>query len=251
MKNNSINLINLPILITRAQPDANISVKNWQQAGLNAIATPLMKFSLLANKFNSSLDYKAVIFTSANGVRALEQKGLINKLNHLPIFCVGESCARYAKEAGFSTINFAGGDIDSLLFLLKRQTEKIDNPILYPRAQHIRKNIKEHCKSINLIIKDYICYEMQPIDISNGIILKQVKEQQSLVISLYSVRVAKILFNLLQQLEDQTDFSNITLLCLSKNIADVFLTFPLAKKLIAKQTNDAAMIALALKLTND
>ena len=248
MKNNKNKVA---ILITRAEPDVNISVKNWQQAGLNAIAAPLTQFNLLENKIIKFDKYRAVIFTSANGVRAIEQLGLGDSLKNLPAFCVGENSAKWAREFGFINVKSAKGNVKDLIKLLKQNKNEISGDIIYPCAKHISQDLQKLSKPFGLFVEHLPIYEMQLIKTAHEIILDRIKQKEPLIIACYSLRSARMVLELIKQKQQITDFSFITIICLSKRIFSIFAKYSFNKLLIAKKSNDEAMMALALSLTND
>ena len=61
-------------------------------------------------------DVQAVLFTSANGVRAYQ---LNSKDRSFPALCVGESSAEAARECGFEMVYSANGDVGDLAKLVQ------------------------------------------------------------------------------------------------------------------------------------
>ncbi len=241
----------IPILIIRPQIDAEKTARNWQKSGINAIAAPLSKFTMLDSKLDKENDYQAIIFTSKNAIYALAQKKIIKNFTHLPCFCVGEICAQFAQKEGFENIIIAKGNVKNLIEKLKIYQWQKRSKILYPRARNISLELKSAVRPFGLKIEDYIIYDMQPIDIYHEKIRQYILGGQEIAFALYSKNNAKWLIMLIERLGVQVNFSKIFFICFSENIAKQLSSFSGAKILIAKHVNDEAMKRLALKLTNN
>jgi uroporphyrinogen-III synthase len=74
----------------------------------------MLRFEAAAFEDDGAIAFDAVILSSANAVRAIENHAIRARLTLLPVFAVGEHTARVARDAGFTNITVADGDAISL-----------------------------------------------------------------------------------------------------------------------------------------
>lgn len=100
----------LRVWVTRAQPGAQATAERLAAMGHDAVVAPLLE--VRACEAQVELDgVAALAFTSANGVRAFA--GLCEDRS-LPVYAVGEATAHAARQAGFSQVHSADGDVVAL-----------------------------------------------------------------------------------------------------------------------------------------
>jgi uroporphyrinogen-III synthase len=98
------------IAITRAEPEASATAARIAALGGEPIVAPLLEITPLA--FNADLTgVQALLFTSANGVRAL---ATVCTQRNVHVLCVGDATAGAAHGAGFSNVTSADGDSHAL-----------------------------------------------------------------------------------------------------------------------------------------
>src|SRR4051812_16935975 len=71
---------------------------------------------------------QAVLFTSANGVRAF---AAAERRRDIPAFAVGEATAAAARLAGFTTVDTAGGDVAALADLVRERLTPARGALLH------------------------------------------------------------------------------------------------------------------------
>jgi uroporphyrinogen-III synthase len=100
------------ILITRPVEDAAGLVDALRAEGFNALVEPMLRIEPLAGAMVDLTGCRAILFTSANGVRAFAR---VSAVRSLPVVTVGTASAQAATEAGFEDIEASGGDVDALI----------------------------------------------------------------------------------------------------------------------------------------
>ena len=73
----------------------------------------------------------AVIITSANAASAIADHPACKTLLHLPVFAVGQRSAEAARQAGFTDVTSAGGDVRDLVRLIAERRADAAAPLLY------------------------------------------------------------------------------------------------------------------------
>lgn len=104
----------MAILVTRPAPDNEKAATALQARGHDVLLSPMLRFEAAAFEDDGAIAFDAVILSSANAVRAIENHAIRARLTLLPVFAVGEHTARVARDAGFTNITVADGDAISL-----------------------------------------------------------------------------------------------------------------------------------------
>jgi uroporphyrinogen-III synthase len=97
------------VLVTRSEPGASETAQRLAGLGFAPLVEPLFEIEPFDVPHLPPFD--ALAFTSANGVRAFAK---LNARRDVPVFCVGARTAEAAREAGFSGVTSADGDVDTL-----------------------------------------------------------------------------------------------------------------------------------------
>lgn len=104
----------MAILVTRPAPDNDKTAAALRARGHEVLLSPMLRFEPVAFEDDGEIAFDAVILSSANAVRAIENHSICAQLTLLPVFAVGEHTAQVAREAGFTNITVADGDAISL-----------------------------------------------------------------------------------------------------------------------------------------
>jgi uroporphyrinogen-III synthase len=102
------------ILITRSEPGASQSAERLLALGYQPIVEPLFTLEAIPAMLPM---FDALAFTSANGVRAFAG---LSQRRDAAVYCVGQRTADVAREAGFTEIKSADGDVEALLKLIEQ-----------------------------------------------------------------------------------------------------------------------------------
>ncbi len=120
-------------LITRPQEDAAPLAEALSARGIEAQIEPLLTIKPIAGATIDLDGVQAVLFTSANGVRAFAK---LTPRRDLPAYAVGDGSAASAKAAGFAEVESAGGDASALASLVCDRLQP-QNGILFHAAGSI------------------------------------------------------------------------------------------------------------------
>lgn len=105
----------LRLLITRPAEDAEPLARRLRDLGHSPMIEPMLDMVWLDGPAPELKDVQALLFTSANGVRAFTRRtGRLDRT----VYAVGDATARAAREAGFTTVESAGGDVYALADLV-------------------------------------------------------------------------------------------------------------------------------------
>jgi uroporphyrinogen-III synthase len=117
------------LVVTRPQSDGARTAAVLRERGHAVLEAPLLQVEPL--KADLSGGWGAVIVTSANAPAAIAGNPALDRLATLPVIAVGRRSAEAAREAGFSDISSAGGDLRDLIRLVVARRADAKAPLLY------------------------------------------------------------------------------------------------------------------------
>jgi uroporphyrinogen-III synthase len=117
------------LVVTRPQADGERTAAALRACGHEVLVAPLMRVEPV--KVDLSGTWGAVIVTSANAPLAVAGNPACKALFKLPVFAVGQRSAEAAREAGFTDVTSAGGDVRDLVRLIAERRPDAAAPLLY------------------------------------------------------------------------------------------------------------------------
>lgn len=119
--------MSLRAAITRAAPENERTAARVRALGAEPVLAPLL--TIERRDFDASLaGIQALLFTSINGVRAFAGETMARTL---PVMAVGDATAQAAREAGFTDIHSANGDVAALSALAKQTFDPAQGALLH------------------------------------------------------------------------------------------------------------------------
>ncbi len=92
---------------------------------------PLLRIEPIRHAELGAGPWVAVVFTSANAVRAVAAHRRFSELADLPVYTVGRRTQAAAAAAGFTAIMSADGDVSALVSLIASKPPVANSPLLY------------------------------------------------------------------------------------------------------------------------
>jgi len=117
------------VVITRPQSDGERTANALRARGHQVLLAPLMRVEPVPTDLRGN--WSAVIVTSANAPNAIADNPAQIDLLKLPLFAVGQRSAEAARQAGFTDIMSAGGDVRDLVRMLVARHADSKGPLLY------------------------------------------------------------------------------------------------------------------------
>jgi uroporphyrinogen-III synthase len=160
------------VAITRAQPGADETAARLRALGAEPVLAPLL--AIVPRAFNTNVaSADALIFTSANGVRAFPD---VRGASDIAVFAVGDATAEAAGTAGFANVRSAGSDVEALTTLIK-QTLKPGSSLIHISGEHVAGNLDGGLRAAGYAFERRIAYHarqaqqapmglLQPLDIA-------------------------------------------------------------------------------------
>lgn len=117
------------LVVTRPQADGERTAAVLRARGHEVLLAPLMQVEPIAADLSGN--WGGVIVTSANALSALAGNPAHRSLLDLPLFAVGRRSAEAARQAGFTNVISAGGDVRDLVRLVAERRANTAAPLLY------------------------------------------------------------------------------------------------------------------------
>lgn len=111
------------LLLTRPQAEAARTAAALRARGHEPILAPLLDIELLSDADLGAGPWTAILLTSANAVRAIAVHPRHDELRSLVVFTVGARTAQAMREAGFSAVVSADGNVRNLADLVAARVE--------------------------------------------------------------------------------------------------------------------------------
>ena len=117
------------VVVTRPKADGERTGAALRARGHEVLLAPLMTVEPIAADLTGA--WSAVVVTSANAPGAIAGNPARARLLGLPLCAVGRRSAEAAKQAGFTDVSAAGGDVRGLVQLVAGRHAKASAPLLY------------------------------------------------------------------------------------------------------------------------
>jgi|CXWL01.1.fsa_nt_gi uroporphyrinogen-III synthase len=149
----------LRVAITRAMPDALATADRVRERGAEAVLAPLLVLTPLAFETDTR-EVQALLFTSANGARAFAGA---SQSRSIPVLAVGDATAAVARNAGFSDVRSAAGNVETLANLAKVSLDRSKGKLLHVSGSHVAGNLAELLGEAGFDAERRIAYEARSV----------------------------------------------------------------------------------------
>ena len=241
------------IIITRPLQDGLRLADKITALGFEPVIMPMIEIEILPRTPNLE-SINSLIFTSANGVRALmENLPEPHQLATMKVFAVGKKTAEMAQSYGFTNIITADGNADALADLICQQADN-QHFLYHASADNHPHHLAEKLQKAGLKVRRESLY------IANA--AKELPDNffdilpDCAAILFFSPRTAKIFLKLFQKYSWQNQNYSVVFVCLSNQIRTVventvnelsLSTFKI-KNIVIKQPDEALMLEIIKQL---
>lgn len=119
------------LLVTRPPPDGARTAALLRGQGHDVLEQALLRIDPIVDAALGPGPWAAVVFTSANAVRAVAGHRRFGELAGLPAYAVGQRTQAAAAAAGFAPVVSADGDVNALAALVASRLPSPNLPLLY------------------------------------------------------------------------------------------------------------------------
>lgn len=208
------------VLVTRPAEEAIRTAMALAEHGYDFLIEPLLEITRLpdaAQRLARAGDAVALLFTSANGVRAY---AAVAPGRDLPVYAVGKLTADAAREAGFARIEIAGGDVDSLAELVPAQCRPDQGRLLHVAGAHVAGDLAGRLSAKGYEVETVALYSAKAAD-SLSLAAQEALTQGRLDAALFfSPRTARTFVSLVRTAGLDTYCRSCLAVCLSSAVAE-------------------------------
>lgn len=151
------------LLITRGAAEGAALARALEARGHRCLLEPLFEIHPVAvpqEALRRDLeDVQALLFTSANGVRAF---AALEPGRAWPVLAVGDATAAAARGAGFATVESAGGAVEDLAALAAKGLRTTDGPLFHAAASAVAGDLKGALEAAGFAVRRRVLYEARP-----------------------------------------------------------------------------------------
>ena len=206
------------IILTRPIDDSLELISKFKILGHMVTHLPLLNIIKLEYKKINFLNYKAIIFTSANAIKFLKTEDVPK---NILCFCVGEATERKARSLGFLNVISSGGNVETLKELIFRMHEKIAGKLIYISGEFITTDLDKILISSGYTVDRIINYSATPIEYIDKNIVNKIKKNSVDMMFVYSEKSAINLKSLIKKYSLADEMTKSNLMCISKKASKV------------------------------
>ena len=164
------------------------------------------------------LDFKAIIFTSANSVKFLDNKTIDKKTL---FFCVGNATEKKARSIGFQNVIAAEGNVENLKELILRNFDKKDGKIIYVSGETISIDLDKNLIKEGYEVKRIINYKTIHNENFNENFVKELKLDMPEIVYVYSQNSASSFLKFIKLYQSESLWMNTNLMCIGEKTSAI------------------------------
>jgi uroporphyrinogen-III synthase len=146
------------LLVTRPEPECERTAALLRRRGHDVLLLPLLRIEPIVGAELGTGPWAAVLFTSANAVRAAAAHRRFSELADLPTYVVGRRTQAAAAAAGFASIVSADGDMRALVRLIASKPPVADLPLLYCAGEERAGDLAGALQALGLRVETALVY---------------------------------------------------------------------------------------------
>ena len=206
------------ILLTRPLEDCSEMIFKFQSLGHQVSHLPLLTTEKVDYDQINFFDYGAIIFTSANAAKFLNQ----NKIDkNILCFCVGEMTEKKVRSIGFQNTIAAEGNVSNLRELIIQNYEVTDKPMLYVSGETISVNLDHQLLNEGYNVKRVINYRVNHNKRFDENFVKELKKNMPDIVYIYSQNSASSFLNFIKINQLENAWMNTNLMCIGEKTSSI------------------------------
>jgi len=232
-------------LITRPVEDAQSLADALAAHGIEPVIEPLLTINALSTKLPALDGVRALLFSSANGVRAFAAR---SERRDLAVFAVGPATAEAARVAGFGAIETAEGDAEALARLVVERLKPDEGRLIHVAGSTVTGDLAGRLAAQGYAIERIALYDAVPADALSARVADDLAAGRIDWVLLFSPRTAATFARLVRNAGRTDALKLCTALCLSPPVAEAVSSLPWHRVRIATRPDQANLLALAENL---
>lgn len=207
-------------LITRPEEDAAPLAEALAAKGVDVLIEPLLTIRPLEDAPVDLEGVQALLFTSANGVRAFAAR---SDRRDIGVLTVGDGSAAAARAAGFTHVESAGGDVNDLVRLVKARLDPQNGALFHAAGSVVAGDLAGQLSAAGYDLRRVTLYEAKPAESLSPEARAALADRSIDIALFFSPRTASTFVDLVRRTEDPritAGCAEATALCLSPAVAE-------------------------------
>lgn len=152
------------LLVTRPRAESESFAQALAARGIESLIEPMIEIVDLPGPPVAADHIQAVLFTSVNGVRALQRRNQNDLAAFAPVavLAVGDATARAARAAGLPQAGSAAGDVASLAALAAARLTPRAGPLLHIAGSRVAGDLAGRLQGAGFEVRRMAIYEARP-----------------------------------------------------------------------------------------
>jgi uroporphyrinogen-III synthase len=227
------------VLVTRPSEDAAPLVDALRERGHDPVLSPLLDIRFEDATAPDLADVQALLFTSANGVRAFARR---SDRRDLPALCVGDATARTAQAHGFPRVTTAEGDSAALAATARHALDPTAGALFHAAGTVTAGDLKQRLDAAGFTVRRAALYRAEPAT-ALAAPARAALQAGSLDAALFfSPRTARTFATLARTAQVADACADVTAVCLSPAVADAAAALPWRDVRTAARPETAALL---------
>jgi len=206
------------ILLTRPLEDCSEMILKFKSLGHQVSHLPLLEINKVNYSEKSFLNFKGIIFTSANSVKFLDLKQ-IDK--NILCFCVGNATEKKARSAGFQKVISAEGNVENLKELILQNFNPKDGKLIYVSGETISIDLDQQLSNEGYNIERIINYRTSHNKKFNDEFTNELKQKIPDIVYVYSQNSASSFINFIKVNQFESLWMNTNLMCIGEKTSSI------------------------------
>jgi uroporphyrinogen-III synthase len=206
------------ILLTRPLEDSHEMILKFQRLGHEISHMPLINIEGKKYEQLNFLDFKGIIFTSANAIKFLDIKPIDKKII---CFCVGSATEKKARSCGFQNVLSADGNVNNLKELILQNYNSSNGKLLYVSGEIISNDLDQQLISEGYNVKRIVNYSAKPVEKFNEVFIEKLKLKMPEIVYVYSQNSAISFLNLIKNYQLVDHWMDTNLMCIGEKTSMV------------------------------
>ena len=176
-------------LVTRPLPDAGRTADALAARGVTALVEPMLRIEFLPAPVLDLGDVQALLFTSANGVRAF---AAASPERGLPALAAGDATAREARDAGFRRVESAAGGAEALARRAAARCEASAGPLLHASGEAVAGDVAGGLEAAGFRVRREVLYRARAAEALSPALAGELAAGSLLLALFFSPRTAAV-----------------------------------------------------------
>ena len=206
------------ILLTRPLQDCSEMILKFQSLGNKVSHLPLLRIDKVKYNKIDLLNFKGIIFTSANAINFFYLKTIDKKIL---CFCVGNATEKKARSAGFQNVITAEGNVENLKELILRNFDRKDGKLIYVSGETISINLDKELIKEGYDVERVINYRTAHNEKFDDNFVKKLKLNMPDIVYVYSQNSASSFLKFIKLHRTESLWMDTNLMCIGEKTSAI------------------------------